>query len=53
MLRESCAGLSVSESFWGIQDAFIGQMIDVVINMMKPAYPELVDKQAFIKKWPA
>lgn len=34
----------------GIQDAFIGQMIDVVINMMKPAYPELVDKQAFIKK---
>ena len=34
----------------GIQDAFMGQMIDVVINMMKPAYPELVDKQAFIKK---
>ena len=34
----------------GIQDAFMGQMIDVVINMMKPAYPELVDKQAFIKR---
>ena len=34
----------------GIQDAFMGQMIDVVIQMMKPAYPELVDKQAFIKK---
>ena len=34
----------------GIQDAFIGQMIDVVVQMMKPAYPELVDKQAFIKK---
>lgn len=34
----------------GIQDAFMGQMIDVVISMMKPAYPELVDKQAFIKK---
>ena len=28
----------------------MGQMIDVVIQMMKPAYPELVDKQAFIKK---
>ncbi len=34
----------------GIQDAFMGQMIDVVINMMKPAYPELVDKQEFIKR---
>ena len=34
----------------GIQDAFMGQMIDVVVQMMKPAYPELVDKQAFIKK---
>lgn len=34
----------------GIENAFMGQMIDVVINMMKPAYPELVDKQAFIKK---
>lgn len=34
----------------GIQDAFMGQMIDVVINMMKPAYPELVDKQTFIKR---
>ena len=34
----------------GIQDAFMGRMIDVVINMMKPAYPELVDKQEFIKR---
>lgn len=34
----------------GIQDPFIGQMIDVVIAMMKPAYPELVDKQMLIKK---
>lgn len=34
----------------GIQDPFIGQMIDVVISMMKPAYPELVDKQMLIKK---
>ncbi len=34
----------------GIQEAFMGQMIDVVINMMKPAYPELVDKQEFIKR---
>ena len=25
-------------------------MIDVVIDMMKPAYPELLDKQAYIKK---
>ncbi len=28
----------------------MGQMIDIVINMMKPAYPELVDKQEFIKR---
>lgn len=34
----------------GIQDPFIGQMIDVVIAMMKPAYPELADKQMLIKK---
>ena len=34
----------------GIQDPFMGHMIDVVIDMMKPAYPELLDKQAYIKK---
>lgn len=34
----------------GIQDAFLGQMIDIVVEMMKPAYPELVDKKPFIKK---
>lgn len=34
----------------GIQDAFMGQMIDEVVNMMKPAYPELLDKEEFIKK---
>lgn len=28
----------------------MGHMIDVVIDMMKPAYPELLDKQAYIKK---
>ncbi len=34
----------------GIQDPFLGQMIDTVVEMMKPAYPELIEKQAFIKK---
>ena len=34
----------------GIDDAFLGRMIDVVVKMMKPAYPELMEKQAFIKK---
>ena len=34
----------------GIEGPFIGQMIDEVVNMMKPAYPELVEKQDFIKK---
>ena len=34
----------------GIQGAFMDRMIDVVIDMMKPAYPELLEKQAFIKK---
>ena len=29
----------------GIQDPFMGHMIDVVIDMMKPAYPELLDKR--------
>ena len=31
----------------GIDDAFLGRMIDVVVKMMKPAYPELMEKQAF------
>ena len=34
----------------GIQDPFIGRMIDVTVDMMKPAYPELLDKQSLIKK---
>lgn len=34
----------------GIEGAFMGQMVDVVVDMMKPAYPELLEKQAFIKK---
>lgn len=34
----------------GIQEQFMSQMIDVVIAMMKPAYPELLEKQSFIKK---
>ncbi len=34
----------------GIERAFMGQMIDVVVDMMKPAYPELIEKQSFIKK---
>ena len=34
----------------GIEGAFMGRMIDVVVDMMKPAYPELLEKQAFIKK---
>ena len=34
----------------GIEGPFIGQMIDEVVSMMKPAYPELLEKQDFIKK---
>ncbi len=34
----------------GIEGPFIGQMIDEVVTMMKPAYPELVEKEDFIKK---
>ena len=34
----------------GIEGPFIGQMIDEVVDMMKPAYPELLEKQDFIKK---
>ncbi len=34
----------------GIEGPFIGQMIDEVVDMMKPAYPELSEKQDFIKK---
>ena len=34
----------------GIEGPFIGQMIDEVVSMMRPAYPELVEKEDFIKK---
>ena len=34
----------------GIEGPFIGQMIDEVVQMMSPAYPELIEKQEFIKK---
>lgn len=34
----------------GIEGPFIGQMIDEVVEMMSPAYPELIEKQEFIKK---
>ncbi|MDY6084833.1 MAG: alanine--tRNA ligase [Dialister sp.] len=34
----------------GIEGDFMPDMIDVVVGMMKPAYPELLEKQAFIKK---
>lgn len=34
----------------GIEGPFIGQMIDEVVDMMKPAYPELLEKQDFIRK---
>ncbi len=34
----------------GIEGPFIGQMIDEVVQMMSPAYPELIEKQDFIKK---
>jgi alanyl-tRNA synthetase len=34
----------------GIEQPFLGSMIDEVVDMMKPAYPELVEKQVFIKK---
>ena len=34
----------------GIEGPFIGQMIDEVVAMMKPAYPELVEKEDFIQK---
>lgn len=34
----------------GIEGPFIGEMIDEVVEMMKPAYPELVEKEEFIKK---
>lgn len=34
----------------GIQQAFMGQMTDEVIHMMAPAYPDLSEKQDYIKK---
>ena len=34
----------------GIEGPFIAQMIDEVVDMMKPAYPDLLEKQDFIKK---
>ncbi len=34
----------------GIEGPFIAQMIDEVVDMMKPAYPDLSEKQDFIKK---
>lgn len=34
----------------GIEKQFMGRMIDVVVDMMKPEYPELYDKRDFIKK---
>lgn len=34
----------------GIEGPFIGQMIDEVVQMMSPAYPELIEKEDFIKK---
>ncbi len=34
----------------GIEKQFMGRMIDVVVDMMKPEYPELYEKRDFIKK---
>lgn len=34
----------------GIQQSFMGQMSDEVIRMMSPAYPDLSEKQDYIKK---
>lgn len=34
----------------GIEGPFVGQMIDEVVKIMRPAYPELVEKRDFIKK---
>lgn len=34
----------------GIEGPFVGKMIDEVVTIMSPAYPELAEKKEFIKK---
>ena len=34
----------------GIKEPFMGRMIDTAVHMMEPAYPDLAEKQAYIKK---
>ena len=34
----------------GVEDPFLGQLIDVVVELMGPAYPEIVEHHAFINR---